>query len=90
MSHSWFIQWNKEFNIIKPKCQIPMWFLKWWSQHGAQAEIFPNVLQTKESIKTPRESLLHFTKTYKFSEYNSNFPPILLSYAKLYVPWIVK
>ena len=34
--------------------------------------------------------MLHFTKTYKFSEYNSNFPPILLFYAKFHVPWIVK
>jgi hypothetical protein len=31
MSHSWFIQWNKEFNITKPECQIPIWFLKWWA-----------------------------------------------------------
>ena len=34
--------------------------------------------------------MLHFTKTYKFSEYNSNFPPILLFCAKFHVPWIVK
>ena len=68
-----------------------MWFLKWWYQHGAQAEIFSNVLQDLEtSTKTLRESLLHFTKTYKFSEYNSNFPPILLFCAKFHVLWIVK
>jgi hypothetical protein len=90
MTHSWFIQWSKEFNIIKPECQIPMWFLKWWSQHGAQAKIFPDVLQTEQSTKTLKESFLHFTKTYKFSEYNSNFPPILPFCAKFHVPWIVK
>ena len=37
-----------------------MWFLKWWSQHGAQAEIFPDVLQNpKRSIKTLRESFIY-------------------------------
>ena len=91
MSHSWFIQWNKEFNIIKPKCQIPMWFLKGWAQHGSQAEILPESLQNLEkSTKTLRESLLHFTTMYKTSEYNSNFPPILLFCAKYHVPCIVK
>jgi hypothetical protein len=27
---------------------------------------------------------------FKTSEYNSNFPPILLFYAKYHVPWIIK
>ena len=76
MSHSWFIQWSQEFNIIKLECQIPIWFLKWWSIHGAQTEIISDVLQDpKKSTNTLRESLLHFTKMYKSSEYNSNFPP---------------
>jgi hypothetical protein len=90
MTHSWFIQWSKEFNIIKPKCQIPIWFLKWWSKHGAQAEIILDVLQFKDSTKTLREALLHFMEKYKFSEYNGNFPAILLFCAKFHVPWIVK
>jgi hypothetical protein len=77
-------------NIIKPECQIPMWFLKWWSKYGAQTEIIPDVLQVlegpKKSTKTLKESLEHFTKMYKCFEYNSNFPPILLFCAKFHVP----
>uniref|UniRef100_A0A2N9G049 Uncharacterized protein n=1 Tax=Fagus sylvatica TaxID=28930 RepID=A0A2N9G049_FAGSY len=81
----------QEFNIVKPDCQIPMWFLKWWSKHGAQVEIIPDVLQDPEkSTKTLRESLLHFAKMYKSSKYNSKSPPILLFCAKFHVPWIVK
>jgi hypothetical protein len=87
MSHSWFIQWNKEFNITKPECQIPIWFLKWWAQHGSQSEILPDSLQDLgKNTKTLRESLLHFATMFKTSEYNSNFPPILLFYAKYHVP----
>jgi hypothetical protein len=44
MSHSWFIQFNTEFQFTKPECQPPMWFLKWWSFHGSQAEIIPDTL----------------------------------------------
>ena len=33
---------------------------------------------------------MHFTTTYKTSEYNSDFPPILLLCAKYHVLWIVK
>jgi hypothetical protein len=98
MSHSWFLAWHKDFNIVKPECQILMWFLKWWSKHGAQAEIIPDVLQvTKQvpggpelSTHTLKEALLYFTKMYKCSEYNSRFPPTLLFCAKYKVPWIVK
>ena len=63
----------------------------WWAQHGSQAEILLDTLQDpEESIKTLRESLLHFTIMYKNSEYNSRFPPILLFCAKYHVPWIVR
>jgi hypothetical protein len=50
MSHSWFLAWHKEYNFIKSKCQPPMWFLKWWSKHGSQAEIIPDVLQVTEKV----------------------------------------
>jgi hypothetical protein len=98
MSHSWFIGWSKEFNIVKSECQIPMWFLKWWSKHGAQTEIIPDKLQVTEQVPggpkistyTLRESLEHFTKMYKWSKYYSNFPLVLLFCAKYHVPWIVK
>jgi hypothetical protein len=100
MSHSWFIQWHQKYNFIKPECQPPMWFIKWWSKHGSQAEIIPDTLwnttiPTKPddpplSTHTLKQALLHFIKMYKCSEYNSRFPPILLFCAKYKVPWIVK
>jgi hypothetical protein len=42
------------------------------------------------STHTVREALLHFIKSYKCTEYNSRFPPILLFCAKYKVSWIVK
>ena len=100
MSHSWFIQWHHKYNFIKPECQPPMWFIKWWSKHGSQAEIIPDTLwnttiPTKHddpplSTHTLKQALLHFIKMFKYSEYNSRFSPILLFYAKFKVPWIVK
>jgi hypothetical protein len=44
MSHSWFIQWHEKYNFIKPEYQPPMWFIKWCSKHGSQAEIIPDTL----------------------------------------------
>jgi hypothetical protein len=35
MSHSWFIQFHKDYQFVKQECQPPMWFLKWWSKHGS-------------------------------------------------------
>jgi hypothetical protein len=75
-----------------------MWFIKWRSKHGSQAEIIPDVLQVTKKVPdgpelsthTLREALLHFTKMYKFTKYNSMFPPTLLFCAKYKVPWIVK
>jgi hypothetical protein len=100
MSHSWFIQWHEKYNFIKTECQPPMWFLKWWSKHGCQAKIIPDTLwNTKIPTKTDdpplsthtlKEALLHFTKVYKCTEYNSRFLTILQFCAKYKVPWIVK
>uniref|UniRef100_A0A2N9H8N5 Uncharacterized protein n=1 Tax=Fagus sylvatica TaxID=28930 RepID=A0A2N9H8N5_FAGSY len=95
----WFIQFSKEFQFTKPECQ-PLWFLKWWSIHGSQAEIIPDTPwnttppTTKKdpplSTKTLKQALLHFTKSYRCSEYHSRYPPILLFCFKFKVPWIVK
>jgi hypothetical protein len=88
MTHSWFIQFSKEFQFTKHECQPPLWFLKWWSIHGSQAEIIPDTPwnttppTTKKdpplSTKTLKQALLHFTKSYRCSEYHSRYPPILL------------
>uniref|UniRef100_A0A2N9IR39 Fibronectin type III-like domain-containing protein n=1 Tax=Fagus sylvatica TaxID=28930 RepID=A0A2N9IR39_FAGSY len=75
MSHSWFIQFNKEFQFTKPECQPPMWFLKWWSKHGAQTEIIPDTLwntvppKNKQdpplSTRTIRQALNQFVQMYR-------------------------
>ena len=98
MTHSWFIQFNKEFQFTKQECQPPMWFLKWWSKHGSQAEIIldtlwnPTRLVTRKdpplSTHSLKQALLHFIKMYRCTEYNSKFPPILLFCLKYKVPWI--
>jgi hypothetical protein len=82
MSHSWFIAWHEKYNFTKTECQPPMWFIKWWSKHGSQTEIIPDTLWVTKppihpndppmSTHTLREALLHFTKLYKCTEYNSN------------------
>uniref|UniRef100_A0A2N9GKC3 Uncharacterized protein n=1 Tax=Fagus sylvatica TaxID=28930 RepID=A0A2N9GKC3_FAGSY len=100
MAHSWFIQFNTEFQFTKPECQPPLWFLKWWSIHGSQAEIIPDTFWNTEppkskkdpplSTKTLKQALLHFTKSYRCSEYHNRYPPILLFCFKFKVPWIVK
>jgi hypothetical protein len=76
-----------------------MWFLKWWSKHGSQAEIIPDTLWNTNpptskkdpplSTRTLKQALLQFIKMYKCTEYNSRFPPILLFCVKYKVPWIV-
>jgi hypothetical protein len=100
MSHSWFIQFNKDFQFTKPECQPPMWFLKWWSKHGVQTEIIPDTLwntvppKTKKdpplSTRTIRQALNQFVQMYRCTEYTSRLPPVLLFCFKYKVPWIVK
>ena len=82
ISHSWFIAWHEKYNFTKTECQPPMWFIKWWSKHDSQTEIIPDTLWVTKppihpndppmSTHTLREALLHFTKLYKCTEYNSN------------------
>ena len=35
MSHSWFVNFDKDFNYY-----FPLWFIRWWSQFGSTIEIF--------------------------------------------------
>lgn len=86
--------------LLNQNANHPCGLLKWWSKHGSQAEIISDTLwNTKIPIKpddppvsthTLKEALIHFSKMYKCSEYNSIFPLILLFCAKYKVPWIVK
>uniref|UniRef100_A0A2N9EIN9 Uncharacterized protein n=1 Tax=Fagus sylvatica TaxID=28930 RepID=A0A2N9EIN9_FAGSY len=76
MAHSWFIQFNTEFQFTKPEVPATNFgSLKWWSIHGSQAEIIPDTLwnsvpPTKKddpplSTHTLKQALLHFTKSYR-------------------------
>ena len=70
MSHSWFVNFDKDFDS-----EFPLWFIRRWSQFGSTVEIF--LAQLKDSFQnfTLRfridahgvkfTSLLHFTKKYK-------------------------
>ena len=39
MSHSWFVNFDKDFNS-----DLPLWFIHWWTQFGLVTEIFPESL----------------------------------------------
>ena len=77
-----------------------MWFLKWWSIHGSQAEIIPDTLWNTEPTKTKKDPPLStrtlkqalnlFVQMYRCTEYISRFPLVLLFCFKYKVPWIVK
>ena len=36
MSHSWFVNFQKDFDFV-----FPLWFIRWWTQFGSAVEIFP-------------------------------------------------
>ena len=39
MTHSWFVNFDKDFNS-----DFPLWFIRWWVQFGSTVEIFPEPL----------------------------------------------
>ena len=39
MSHSWFVNFDKDFNS-----DLPLWFIHWWTQFSLVTEIFPESL----------------------------------------------
>ena len=84
---------NQRIHNKKPN---PTTFTKNWSIHGSQADIIPDILWNSEpptkrgspplSTHTLKQALLHFTKSYRCSEYHSRYPPILLFCFKYKVP----
>ena len=70
MSHSWFVNFNKDFDS-----DFPLWFIRWWTQFGSAVEIFPAPLKDcflNFSIRLKTDThgakftpLLHFIKKYK-------------------------
>lgn len=75
-SHSWFLSFDHKF-----KSQIPSWFLRWWSQHGATPELLPSDLS---------EQVNYFKSVYPTDQHTSKIPTFLLFMAKYKVPWIFK
>ena len=76
MSHSWFVNFDKNFNS-----RLPLWFSRWWNQFGSSSKNFPNTLM---------DSLRHFTKTFRVNAHGAKFPPLLHFIKKYKVPWIIK
>ena len=81
MSHSWFINWGPVFSINKKERQFLMWFLRWFHRHSPLAEML---------LEDTKKRLTIFAVNYKVTEYNSNFPMILLFFTKYHIPWIIK
>ena len=75
MSHSWFANFDKDFNS-----DLPLWFIRWWTQFSFTTEIFPVLL---------KDSFQYFTSVFRVDAYGAKFP--LLHFIKKYkVPWILK
>ena len=76
MSHSWFINFDKEFDS-----ELPLWFIRWWTQFGSIVEIFPVPL---------KDSFQNFTLRFRTDDHGAKFTPLLHFTKKYKVPWILK
>ena len=76
MTHSWFVNFDKDFNS-----DFPLWFIRGWAQFGSTVEIFPEPLMN---------SLTYFKSVFKVDSYGAKFPPLLHFIKKYKVPWILK
>ena len=63
MSHSWFVNFDKDFNS-----NLPLWFIRWWTHFGSTVEIFPEQLMN---------SFTYFKTVFKVDSYGAKFPPLL-------------
>ena len=62
MSHSWFVNFHKDFDSV-----FPLWFIRWWTQFGSTVEIFPAPLKDcflNFSIRLKTDT--HGAKLYKY------------------------
>ena len=76
MSHSWFVNFDKDFDS-----EFPLWFIRWWSQFGSTVEIFPAPL---------KDSFQNFTLRFRIDAHGAKFTPLLHFIKKYKVPWILK
>ena len=72
MSHSWFVNFDKDFNS-----EFPLWFIHWWSQFGSSVEIFPAPL---------KDSFQNFTLRFRIDAHGAKFTPLLHFIKKYKVP----
>ena len=76
MSHSWFVNFNKNFTSY-----LPLWFDRWWTQFGPISDIF---------LKPLLDAFECFKKFYKVDAHGAKFPA-LLHFVKCHkIPWILK
>ena len=76
MSHSWFVNFNKDFDS-----KFPLWFIQWWTQFGSAVEIFPTPL---------KDCSLNFSIRLKTDTHGAKFTPLLHFIKKYKIPWILK
>ena len=76
MSHSWFVNFDKNFTA-----NLPLWFSRWWTQFVSTPEIFPEPLMG---------SFKYFTSVLKVDSYGAKFPDLLHFIKRYKVPWILK
>ena len=76
MTHSWFVNFNKNFSS-----QLPLWFTQWWTQFGHITNIFPRSLI---------DFFKYFVSVYKRNTHGAKFPTILHFVKKYKVPWVLK
>ena len=76
ISHSWFVNFDKDFDI-----EFPLWFIRWWSQFGSTVEIF---------LVPLKDSFQNFTLRFRIDAHGAKFTPLLNFTKKYKVPWILK
>ena len=76
MSHSWFVNFDKDFNL-----EFPLWFIRWWTQFGLAVEIFPAPL---------KDCFLNFSIRLRIDTHGAKFTPLLHFIKKYKIPWILK
>ena len=76
MTHSWFVNFDKNFNA-----NLPLWFGRWWTPFGSITEIFPRPLMG---------SFKYFTSVFKVDSHNAKFPTSLHFDERYKVPQILK
>ena len=76
MSHSWFVNFNRDFDS-----DFPLWFVRWWTQFGSAVEIFPAPL---------KDCFLNFSIRLKTDTHGAKFTPLLHFIKKYKIPRILK